>query len=80
MTLAPLREALTTDPRALEVLRLRLPDAIPLRAFQAPDPFQELTFSSVLAAKRAIAQSLGVTPREAEPTRAPGDRAHGPVE
>jgi hypothetical protein len=69
VTLAPPREALTTDPRAPEVLRLRLQDAIPLRAFQAPDPFQELTFPSVLAAKRAIAQSLGLplaklSPRE----------------
>jgi hypothetical protein len=60
VTLALPREALTTDPRAPEALRRRLPDTIPLRAFQDPDPFQELTFPNVLAAKRAIAESLGL--------------------
>ena len=58
VTLALPREALTTDPRAPEALRRRLPDGMPIRAFQDPDPFDELMFPSVLAAKRAIAESL----------------------
>jgi hypothetical protein len=75
-TLALPREALTTDPKAPEALRRRLPEGVPVRAFRDPDPFNELMFPSVLAAKRAIAQSLEVPPREAEPTRARGDRRH----
>jgi hypothetical protein len=62
---------LTTDPRAPEALRRRLPEEVPVRAFQDPDPFDELMFPSVLAAKRAIAESLGLplaklSPRERE--------------
>jgi hypothetical protein len=60
LTLALPQHALTTDPRAPEALRRRLPDEVPLRAFQDPDPFEELTFPSTLAAKRAIAVSLGL--------------------
>jgi hypothetical protein len=75
-TLALPREALTTDTKAPEALRRRLPEGVPVRAFRDPDPFNELMFPSVLAAKRAIAQSLEVPPREAEPTRARGDRRH----
>jgi hypothetical protein len=59
-TLALPREALTTDPKAPETLRRRLPEGVPVRAFRDPDPFNELMFPSVLAAKRAIAQSLGL--------------------
>jgi hypothetical protein len=71
VTLALPREALTTDPRAPEALRRRLPEGVPVRAFRDPDPFDELRFPSVLAAKRAIAQSLGLplaklSPRERE--------------
>jgi hypothetical protein len=33
---------------------------VPLLAFRDPDPFDELTFPSVLAAKRAIATVLGM--------------------
>jgi hypothetical protein len=71
VTLALPREALTTDPRAPEALRRRLPEEVPVRAFQDPDPFDELMFPSVLAAKRAIAESLGLplaklSPRERE--------------
>ena len=48
------------DPRAPEALRRRLPAGVPVRAFRDPDPFDELRFRSVLAAKRAIAESLGL--------------------
>jgi hypothetical protein len=60
VSLALPREALTTDPRAPEVLRRQLPQDVPLLAFRDPDPFDELTFPSVPAAKRAIAASLGM--------------------
>jgi hypothetical protein len=60
VTLALPREALTMDPRAPEALRRQLPQDVPLLAFRDPDPFDELTFPSVLAAKRAIATSLGM--------------------
>ncbi len=60
VTLALPREALTTDPRAPEALRRQLPQDVPLLAFRDPDPFDELTFPSVLAAKRAIATVLGM--------------------
>lgn len=71
VTLALPREALTTDPRAPEALRRRLPDAVPVRGFRDPDSFDELMFPSVLAAKRAVAELLGLplaklSPRERE--------------
>lgn len=53
------REALTQDPRVRELRMIRLPDDVPVRDFEDPDPFNELRFSSILAAKRAIASSLG---------------------
>jgi hypothetical protein len=63
VTLALPREALTTDPRVPEALRRHLPDGVPVRAFRDPDPYDELRFPSVLAAKRAIVESLGFPPR-----------------
>jgi hypothetical protein len=60
VTLALPREALTTDPQAPEALRRRLPEGVLVRSFEDPDPFEELRFPSVLAAKRVIAESLGL--------------------
>jgi hypothetical protein len=73
VTLVLPRAALTTDPKAPEALRCRLPEGVPVRAFRDPDPFNELMLPSVLAAKRAIAQSLGLplaklSPRAREAT------------
>lgn len=52
-------EVFTLDPRAPEALRRTLPADVPVVAFRDPDPFHQLEFPSVLAAKRAIATEFG---------------------
>jgi len=52
------QEALTEDPRAPESLLIKLREDIPLKEFDDPDPFNELRFPSIIAAKRAIAAHI----------------------
>lgn len=51
------RAALESRP---DVAVFARPDSVPIQAFTDPDPFQQLTFPSPLAAKRAISDFLGL--------------------
>ena len=51
------RTALESRP---EMAAFSMPDSLPAKAFADPDPFQEFSYPTSLAAKRAIADFLGL--------------------
>jgi hypothetical protein len=51
------RSALESRP---DIAALVMPDAVPAKPFTDPDPFQEFTYPTALAAKRAISDFLGL--------------------
>jgi hypothetical protein len=51
------RAALESRP---EMAAFSMPDSLPAKAFADPDPFQEFSYPTPLAAKRAIADFLGL--------------------
>lgn len=51
------RGALESRPDVAVFIR---PDDIPTQTFADPDPFNQLTYPSILAAKRAISEFLGL--------------------
>jgi hypothetical protein len=53
-------EALSQDSRLPEALLRNLPENTRLRAFDDPDPFQNIRYPNILTAKRAIADYLGI--------------------
>ncbi len=53
-------EALNQDSRVPEALLRRLPENTRFEAFDDPDPFQEIRYPSIIAAKHGIADYLGM--------------------
>jgi hypothetical protein len=53
-------EALSKDSRIPEALKRSLPEDTKFNAFVDPDPFQEISYPSILAAKKAISNYLGI--------------------
>jgi hypothetical protein len=60
-------EALSKDSRVPEALKRSLPEDTKFNAFVDPDPFQEINYPSILAAKKAISNYLGLPLGKLEP-------------
>jgi hypothetical protein len=54
------KEALSSDSRFAEALERELPEHTHIIKFNDPDPFHEFTYSTVIKAKKAIAEYLGI--------------------
>jgi hypothetical protein len=63
------KEALEMDSRTKEALRRVLPEDAPFVEFRDPDPFQEYHYPSLIEAKKAIAQYLGLPLAKLDPAQ-----------
>ncbi len=63
------KKALEMDTRTLEALKRELPVDSRFVEFQDPDPFQELCYPSVIEAKKAIADYLGIPLAKLDPAQ-----------
>jgi hypothetical protein len=68
-------EALSKDSRIPEALKRSLPGDTKFNAFVDPDPFQEIRYPSILAAKKAISNYLGLPLGKLEPDQSESKRA-----